>query len=288
MKTTTRPSVVRRIFAFPLVWALIGAAVIAIGDGVLVGIGGDLGDTGLVVFTLIGAGFSIGVYVVVMKLLARRGIGELYRGLGRETLLGLAVGAVFMVASGGILVLTGAFTIKWMPVDAAHTILMAVVVTIGAAVVEELVFRGLLLQAIERLGGTAVAIVVTGLLFGGAHFFNPDADLWSSASIAIEAGVLMAAGFAWRRSIPFVVGIHFAWNFIEGMLGIPVSGHREPGLFATQTHGADILTGGGFGIEASIVPVLLSLVLSAGMLVLAARAGRLERPPFSTRKVVHA
>ena len=187
MKTTTRPSVVRRIFAFPLVWALIGAAVIAIGDGVLVGSGGDLGDTGLVVFTLIGAGFSIGVYVVVMKLLARRGIGELYRGLGRETLLGLAVGAVFMVASGGILVLTGAFTIKWMPVDAAHTILMAVVVTVGAAVVEELVFRGLLLQAIERLGGTAVAIVVTALLFGGAHFFNPDADLWSSASIAIEA-----------------------------------------------------------------------------------------------------
>ena len=122
------------------------------------------------------------------------------------------------------------------------------------------------------------AILVTAALFGGAHFFNPGADVWSSVAIAIEAGVLMGAGFAWRRSIPFVVGIHFAWNFVESMLGIPVSGHREPGLFVTHTHGPAILTGGSFGIEASVIPVLLSLVLSAGMLVLATRS----RGPVAT------
>ncbi|MGA0567728.1 CPBP family intramembrane glutamic endopeptidase [Rathayibacter sp. KR2-224] len=278
MTIDARPGIVRRILAFPLVWALIGAALIVIGDGVLVGIGSDMGDVGLMTFTLIGAAFSIGVYVFVMKVLARRTVGELHRRLGRETLFGLAVGTVFIVVSAGILVLLGTYTVDWHPVDATRTVVIAVVVTVGAAVTEELVFRGLLLQAIERLGGTWVAILVTAALFGGAHFFNPGADVWSSVAIAIEAGVLMGAGFAWRRSIPFVVGIHFAWNFVEGMLGIPVSGHREPGLFVTHTHGPAILTGGSFGIEASVIPVLLSLVLSAGMLVLATRS----RGPVAT------
>ncbi|GAB3611279.1 type II CAAX endopeptidase family protein [Humibacter ginsengiterrae] len=282
MTLKSRPGPVRRILAFPLVWALIGAVLIVIGDGVLLGVGGDLGDSGSMVFTLIGVAFSIGAYVFVMKVLARRTVGELYRGFTRESLIGLAIGSVFIIASTVLLVLTGAYSIHWHPVDAAHTILLAVVVTIGGAVTEELLFRGLLLQAIERLGGTWIAIGVTAVLFGGAHFFNPGADLWSSAAIAIEAGVLMGAGFAWRRSIPFVVGIHFAWNFIESMLGIPVSGHREPGLFLTQTHGAIILTGGDFGLEASIIPVLLSLVLSAGMLALAHRSSRVTRFRSST------
>lgn len=277
MHNGTRPGVTRRIFAFPLVWAAIGAVLIVIGDGVLLGVGGDLGDTGLMIFTLIGVVYSIGVYLMVMKVLARRTVGELYRGFGRNSLIGLAIGAGFICVTVCILVLLGEFDVVWHPVDPGHTILMGAIVAFGGAVTEELLFRGILLQAIERLGGTWIAVVVTALLFGGAHFFNPGADLWSSVAIAVEAGLLMGAGFAWRRSIPFVVAIHFAWNFIEGLLGIPVSGHREPGLFLTHVHGPALLTGGSFGVEASIVPVLLSLLLSAGMLVLAARTRRLRR-----------
>jgi uncharacterized protein len=277
MDTTQKPGLARRILAFPLVWAVIGAAFIVIGDGVLVGIGSELGDTMSLTFSLIGAAFTLGVYVLVMKLLARRTVRELYRGILPNTLLGLVVGTGFIVVSIGIVAALGGYTITWHPVDVGHTLTMAIGINLATAIVEETLFRGILFQAADAFGGPWVAIAVTALLFGFAHLFNPGADLWSSVCIAIEAGVLMGAAFAWRRSIPFVVAIHFAWNTLEGLAGIPVSGHREPGLLSTEVHGPALLTGGAFGVEASLVPVLLSLVLSAGMLVLAGRAGRLRR-----------
>lgn len=38
-------------------------------------------------------------------------------------------------------------------------------------------------------------------------------------------------------------------------------------------HGSALLTGGGFGLEASVAPVLMALALAAPMLVLAHREG---------------
>ena len=60
---------------------------------------------------------------------------------------------------------------------------------------------------------------------------------------------------------------HFAWNAIEGVLGIPVSGHSAPGLFTVEVNGAALLTGGDFGLEGSIVPVVISLLISIPMLI---------------------
>ena len=60
-----------------------------------------------------------------------------------------------------------------------------------------------------------------------------------------------------------------------GLLGIPVSGHDSAGLLVARPTGPDLLTGGGFGIEASIVPVIVSLLLAVPMLIAARRRGNL-------------
>lgn len=49
-------------------------------------------------------------------------------------------------------------------------IVLAVLVIVGAPIVEELFYRGLLLRAVERRFGTTPAIVISGLAFGVAHF----------------------------------------------------------------------------------------------------------------------
>ncbi|WP_240677183.1 hypothetical protein [Actinacidiphila soli] len=59
------------------------------------------------------------------------------------------------------------------------------------------------------------------------------------------------------------------------MLGIPVSGHTAAGLLTADVDGPALLTGGSFGLEASIVPVVISVLLAAPMLVLAHRRGGL-------------
>ncbi|WP_349898711.1 CPBP family intramembrane glutamic endopeptidase [Parafrigoribacterium soli] len=267
----SRPGIGRRILAFPLVWAALGAAAIAIADGVLVGVGGDLGAPFLIGGSILGALLALGLYILTMRALAGRRVPELAGPVVRDVLLGLAIGAGFVTLSALIVAALGGYTITWNPSQQTATIATAVAVNFGAAVVEELIFRGLLLQAVERLAGPWVAIIVTALLFGGAHLLNPAASLWSSVAIAIEAGVLCGCAFVWRRSLWLVIALHFSWNVLESLLGIPVSGHREPGLWLTTVHGPAALTGGGFGLEASSVPVVVSLLLSAGLVFLARR-----------------
>ncbi|MGO2747305.1 CPBP family intramembrane glutamic endopeptidase [Microbacterium sp.] len=268
--TLDKPGIVRRFFALPPVWLVLGAAAIAIFYGVITGIGSEMSIPFQVGAALIGTAGSIGLYLLTMRVLARRRTPELRWADGREFLLGGALGAFFIIASVLIVAALGGYTVQWHPVDVFTTVMLAVAVHIGTAVIEELVFRGLALQVFEKYVGPWIAIAITALLFGGAHMLNPGASLWSGFAITVEAGVLIGAAFVWRRNLWFAIGLHFVWNTVESLFGIPVSGHRSPGLFETTVHGDAWLTGGDFGIEASVISVGLSLVLSA-LMILAAR-----------------
>jgi membrane protease YdiL (CAAX protease family) len=255
----------KRFFKSPIVWMLVGGVAIMGIDGVCVGVGTDLGLPFLIAGSLVAAGLALVVYRVVMRFLAHRDVPELRFDPG-ELLRGAALGVAFLAASVLVVALLGGYTIAWQPINPARTLAFAIALNIGAAVCEELTFRGFLLQGIEGVSSPAIAVAITALVFGGVHALNPDASLWSSFAIALEAGVVTGTAFVWRRNLWFVIGLHFAWNTAEMLLGVPVSGHREPGLFITTVHGHPWLTGGDFGVEASVVPVILGVVLTAAMI----------------------
>jgi len=225
---------------------------------------------------VLGAVAAVAVYWLVMRRVARRSTPEIARrGAGREALLGGATGLGFVLVSALLITAFGGYSFSWAGHGFVAVVRSAVMVQIGAAVTEELLFRGLALQALEQLWGSRAAIVITGLFFGVAHLSAPGAGAWSALAIALEAGVMLGAAFLWRRSIWFVTGLHFAWNTTEQLLGIPVSGHTPEGLFTVDVHGSAVLTGGGFGLEAAMVPVVIGVLLAARMFVLARRGGAL-------------
>jgi membrane protease YdiL (CAAX protease family) len=270
-----------RVLAFPLTWMVIGIAGVVLIDILFIDIGSGLGTIGQVLGAIAGGVVAVLTHRFVIKRLARRSPTELAaRGAVGQGLLGSAVGAGFILVSIGLVTLLGGFRISWHPVDAVSTVALAIGINLGAAAVEEIVFRGLAFQAIEQIfgrgRGTWIALIVTALFFGGVHMLNPGATVWSGLAIAIEAGVLLGAAFAWRRNLWFVIGIHFAWNTLEGLFGIAVSGHRDPGLLLTVATGPAVLSGGAFGVEASIVPVLISIAISVPMIIAARRANRLR------------
>ncbi|WP_062437123.1 CPBP family intramembrane glutamic endopeptidase [Herbidospora daliensis] len=240
----------------PLIWLPVG----------LVGVGAASAlASGGAALAVVAAVAATAVYWTVMRFVARRPLPELARrGAGREALAGGAVGLGFVLVSVLVITVFGGYSFTWS--QGLSAVLPVVAVAIGAAVTEELLFRGLALQALEQWFGGRVALAVTAVLFGLLHLFNPGATLWSSVAIAVEAGVLLGAAFLWRRTIWFVVGLHFAWNAAEALLGIPVSGHPSEGVLTAHVSGPEWLTGGGFGLEASVVPVVVSLVIAAAML----------------------
>lgn len=263
----------RSFWRFPIVWMIAGAIGILLADALFRSLTERVEGIVSLLLTLTAAYAVIMIYKLTMKYLARRSTPELSgRRAGIESVMGVFAGTIFIVGSALLIAAMGGYSFQWAnAANAGSIILSSVEISLGAAIVEELVFRGLLFQAIRRWGGSWLALAVTSLFFGVAHLGNTGATFWSGFAITLEAGVLLGAAFLWRRNLWFAMGLHFAWNALEGLLGIPVSGHAAAGLFTVKVNGAALLTGGDFGLEGSIVPVILSLLISVPMLIGAAR-----------------
>ena len=81
------------------------------------------------------------------------------------------------------------------------------------------------------------------------------------------------------------IGIHFAWNFTQaGLFGVNVSGVSLGGLLESMLSGPDLISGGSFGVEASLFTVALGLALGVFFLVLAHRRGNFIAPFWGKRR----
>jgi len=121
------------------------------------------------------------------------------------------------------------------------------------ALAEELVFRGYPFQHLERALGPVRAVLVFSILYGLLHLLNPFANRWGIAN-SILIGILLSLAYLRTRALWLPWGIHFAWNATLGLLfGLPVSGIRVLNLWTyTDAFGPNWLTGGQYGVEASV------------------------------------
>ncbi|MVO98315.1 CPBP family intramembrane glutamic endopeptidase [Paenibacillus lutrae] len=260
-------------WSFSIIWMIVGTIGIILVDALFRPLAEQAQGVASLLLTLTAGIVAIIVYRLTMKYLARRSIPELSRKrAGIEAGMGLLTGAIFITVSTLIIVAAGGYSFQWASTaDAGSVLISSVTPALNAAIIEELIFRGLMFQAISKLAGNGAALAMTSLFFGVAHLGNTGATLWSAFAISVEAGMLLGAAFLWRRNLWFAMGLHFAWNALEGLLGIPVSGHPAAGLFTVKVNGLAILTGGDFGLEGSIVPVMVSLLIAIPMLIGAAR-----------------
>ncbi|GAA0818777.1 CPBP family intramembrane glutamic endopeptidase [Streptosporangium amethystogenes subsp. fukuiense] len=191
--------------------------------------------------------------------------------VGRGTLIGIGM---FVAVIANIAVLGGYRVVGQGSVSGAVALFGFMA---AAAVTEELIFRGILFRIIEERAGTWPALTLTSLLFGLSHLFNPNASLWGAIAIAIEAGAMLAAAYAATRTLWVPIGLHFGWNFAAaGIFSTEVSGNgATEGLLHGVTSGPALLTGGGFGPEASPYAVAFGALLTIVFMWLARRRGNL-------------
>jgi len=221
-------------------------------------------------------------YVILVRLIERRRMRELSpRAILTYGLAGFLVGAVLFSVVIGVLWLAGSYHVTgtdpqldWLP--------QVLVAGIGAGIGEEIIARGVIFRIVEEGLGTWWALAISALFFGGAHIFNPGATLWSSAAIAIEAGLLLAMLYHVTRSLWACIGLHAAWNIMQGTVyGIPVSGSASKGWLISNRTGPDWLSGGVFGAEASVVALLACSMLTIALLVVALRRKSIVRPSWA-------
>jgi uncharacterized protein len=126
-------------------------------------------------------------------------------------------------------------------------------------------------------------------LFGLAHSQNPGATLFSTFAIAVEGGLLLGGSYMLTRSLWMPIGLHAAWNFTQGpVLGVPVSGNPVHGLIRAKLEGPTILSGGAFGLEASIIAIAVCTAAGIWFLWLAFRRGEVVQPWWARRRRLNA
>jgi membrane protease YdiL (CAAX protease family) len=106
-------------------------------------------------------------------------------------------------------------------------LLVTAFVVLGlSAVVEELVFRALVLGGLLRLtGSAALALVVSSVLFGLMHLVTTSDTTTLSVLSTVLGGVMYGLAYLRTGRIWMGVGIHFAWNFVQAtVLGFTMSG----------------------------------------------------------------
>lgn len=192
------------------------------------------------------------------------GEGLSFGGKARMMGIGWAVSAVNFLAIIVCLFLCGCYRIVNVELDVASQLSwLSLFLLVG--VVEEVIFRGILFRLIADKWNIAVGLTTSSLLFGLAHLGNPGATLWAALAIALASGWLFGMAYAYHQTIWVPIGMHWAWNYLEGgVFGCSVSGtplDYRP-LITPKISGTDLLSGGAFGPEASIICVAIGIGIS--------------------------
>ncbi len=226
-------------------------------------------------------GIALTLYIGFGRLVERRMVTELsLPGMGRELGIGLLVGCVLYTLSVLVLMLFGIYRIEGL--NPWTFVLPAVVMALSSGVFEELVFRGVVFRSLEDLLGSWAALVGSSLIFGLVHLINPASTLVGAISISIEAGLLLAAAYMLTRRLWLSIGFHIAWNYTQSAIfsGIVSGNAPQPGLIRSNIQGPEILTGGNFGLESSIVAFAICTATGVVILIMAVRKGAIVPPPW--------
>ena len=224
------------------------------------------------------------VYVGFARFVERRRPDDLALVPGmRELGIGMLVGSGLYTASVLLLLAMGIMRIEGT--NPVSVMLPAISMAISSGFLEELLFRGALFRIVEEWLGSWVSVVVSSVVFGAVHLMNPTATLTGAIFISIEAGLLLAAAYMLTRRLWLGIGFHISWNYTQSAVfgGIVSGGVAEPGLFKTVTEGSELLTGGSFGLEASLVPCVLATTAGVILVTRAVRLGHVV-PPFWKQK----
>jgi membrane protease YdiL (CAAX protease family) len=192
------------------------------------------------------------------------------RGWLRESALGLVAGVMITGALVLVLVLSGTVSLALSPEIGASLGALPFFFALFtlAAAVEEFVFRGYPLQVLAEGSRRWIAGILLCLPFTLGHASNPDVTMIGVTNIFLAGVVLVILYFQTRR-LWLPISFHLSWNLAQSWLwGFDVSGIEiRNQLFVVTSTGPDLITGGEFGLEGSILSTILFVAVVVWFLV---------------------
>lgn len=188
-------------------------------------------------------------------------LGLSLKGHGKDVLAGTLFAVGLYAVGFGLSLLLGAVRV----VDAAFHcsfLLMSLMFFLLVGITEELAVRGFILGHLLDGGvNRFVALLLSSVIFSLLHVLNPN-FAWIPFLNIVLAGVLLGASYIYTRNLCFPIALHWCWNWLQGpVLGYEVSGNSfGRGILTLRLPEANLINGGAFGFEGSILCSLLLVV----------------------------
>ncbi len=193
--------------------------------------------------------------------------------LGFGLFLGaLLMSLIFMIElAAGWVRITGTFVTNTPGAPFALALLIPLILFITVGIQEEAFSRGYQLtnlaeglnwKSVGPRWAALIATLLSSLIFGLLHAWNPNASLISTLNLSL-AGILLAMGYILTGELAIPIGIHITWNFFQGnVFGFPVSGMDASWatFIAIEQSGPALWTGGAFGPEAGLMDIGATLI----------------------------
>lgn len=283
-------SVVRRLLSFSLIQLLIEAGILLL----LIGVEPVVIYT-LHIPTFVYKGSSItastltvilafAVLIVGGTFLEHRSLPDIgldWHRIGPDLPLGFVYAACLFSIITGIMALAGWYRVTSVaPGNAIPGILLRWLwIFFSGAVLEEVLFRGIIFRLAERALGSWLALLLSALFFGASHLQNPHATLVGALAIALTAGVVAGLIYILTRSLWLIIALHLGWNYFEAtVFGNSTSGKSVESVLHSSLVGPTVWTGGAFGPEAGLLVVIVSLAIAIPLLIVAIRGKKYITP----------
>ncbi|MBY5013867.1 CPBP family intramembrane metalloprotease [Streptococcus suis] len=193
------------------------------------------------------------------------GLGIRKKGALKDFLLGWGIGAAMLTTCVLLMWGFGAIQVTNFQFSAnlVGEFLILVLAWSIQGTTEELLTRGWMFSSLAAKHNIPVGILVSSLFFTFLHLGNDGISLIPLLDLTLFA-ILASLVMLKTGNIWVISGIHAAWNCFQGnVFAFPVSGTQAGQAFiAVETSGPDWLSGGAFGVEGSVI----SLLIQAGMI----------------------
>ena len=207
---------------------------------------------------------TFGVLFFFMKYLDKEAfvkLGFVKHDCIRDLFNGTVLGVIILASGFSVLVWLNEIQVQSITYDFRELVLSLLIYVI-VAFVEESLFRGYVLRNLMYSMNRYVALLVSSVLFALMHGANPNLG-WVGLLNLFGCGLIFGISYIHTQSLWLPIALHFSWNFSQANLGFNVSGMDSFSFIEVTMHEQNIVNGGAFGFEGSIlsvVTVFLSLI----------------------------
>lgn len=183
-------------------------------------------------------------------------LGFSIQNRAKDIIYGLLAGSLLIGIGFGVLWLNGNISITNINFN-LFNLFQSVLIYCLVSLNEEIIVRGYILPNFMDSMNRYLALILSSLIFTALHLLNPNVSFLGVTNIFL-AGILLGIGYIFTKNLWFPLALHFSWNFFQGpIFGFEVSGTKSDTLISQTITGNEILTGGNFGFEGSLLASIL-------------------------------